>query len=231
MTIKHTSFENVIPLEICNHIKDFFETRTDLHLWKENNPNVIKINNPWKHLKDILEPVFSKYFKPYKGEGGNIYKHTNIYTTHVDSFENYQMINALLPIYLPESNNPQHFVVFDQWVNNGFGRTWYGDRDDISEHGDFDLNKKTSLIPYTDESVYGLTDCDIDEDFYRKYLDAPFHKPKYFKGLTGTAYKFVPGNLILFNSNQLHTTGNLNVDWKLGLHINFVGSLEELLND
>lgn len=229
MNIKHIAIENAIPLEVCDHIKKFFDERTDLHVWKENNPNVIKINNPWKHLKEILDPVFKKHFNPNAGEGGNIYKHTNVYTTHVDSFENYQMINALIPIYLPEDRD-QHFVVFDQWVDNGFGCTWYGDRGDIKENGDFDLNKKASLTPYTDPRVYDKTDEDIDMNFYNQYLDFPMHKPEYFKGLSGKAYPFKPGNLILFNSNQLHTTGKLNTSWKMGLHINFVGSVEELLN-
>ncbi len=231
MTVRHIAFENAIPFETCDYIKNFFDERKDLHVWKENNPHVIKINNPWKHLQEILEPVFKQYFNPNAGEGGNIYKHSNVYTTHVDSFEEYQMINVLIPIYIPDENSNQHFVVFDQWVDNGFGRTWYGDRSDIKENGDFDLNKKAAFTPYTDPKVHDKTENDIDLNFYENYLEFPNHKPEYFKGLTGTAYNFKPGNLILFNSNQLHCTGKLNVPWKMGLHINFVGSLEELIND
>jgi hypothetical protein len=226
---RHLAIENAIPLEVCEYIKNFFETRTDLHEWKENNPNVIKINHPWTHLGDVLDPIFKKYFKTVGGNGGNIYKHTNVYTTHVDSFETYQMINVLLPIYLPE-NAQQHFVVFDQWVDNGFGQTWYGDRNDIHENGNFDFNKKLAQTPFNDPRVYDKTEHDIGNDFYNKYLDFSHHKPEYFKGLSGTAYDFKPGNMIMFNSNQLHTTGKLNVSWKLGLHINFIGSLDELLN-
>ena len=227
--MKHVSFENVIPLEVCEYIKDFFDKRTDLHVIKPNNPNVIKINHPWKHLKDVLDPIFSKYFKTNNGNGGNLYKHQNVYTTHVDSFEPHQMINALIPIYTLPSVETQHFVVFDQWIDNGIGRTWYGDRADITENGNFDFNKKVALTPFNDPDVYDKTEDDIDEDFYKKYLDFDCHKPEYFKGLTGKAYSFVPGNLILFNSNQLHTTGKLINDWKMGLHINFDGSLDELL--
>jgi hypothetical protein len=39
MTIRHTAIENAIPLEVCDYIKKFFDERTDLHVWKENNPN------------------------------------------------------------------------------------------------------------------------------------------------------------------------------------------------
>jgi hypothetical protein len=227
--MKHVCFENVVPVEVCEHIKTFFDTRTDLHVIKPNNPHVIKINHPWRHLKEILDPILSQYFVTNNGNGGNIYKHTNVYTTHVDSFEPHQMINALLPIYTPPSDEQQHFVVFDQWVDNGFGQTWYGDRDDIKEHGDFDFNKKLAQTPYNDPRVYDKVEADISEDFYNNYLDFNCHKPEYFKGLTGAAYPFIPGNLILFNSNQLHTTGKLTSEWKMGLHINFDGGLGELL--
>jgi hypothetical protein len=225
--MRHTVFENVIPLEVCDHIKDFFDSREDLHIKKPNNPNVIKINSPWTHLKDVLDPILSNYFKTVNGQGGNIYKHSNLYTTHVDSEEPWQLINCLLPIHLPDPTVDQRFVVFDQWVDNGFGQTWYGDRDDLEY--DFDRNKILQSTPFTDNRVYDKTDKDIDTDFYNNFLENGKHKPKYFKGLTGTAYSFKPGNLILFNSNNLHSTGSLKGPWKMGLHINFEGTLTELL--
>ena len=195
---------------------------------KPNNRNVTKINNPWLHLGKVLEPVLSKYFRCNKGNGGNIYKHSNLYTTHIDSVEPMQMINALLPIHVTNPAVMQHFVVFDQWVDNGFGQTWYGEGRNTGET-DFDINKKLAMSPWQDDRVYDKTDRDIDPEFYELYLDDTNHQPSYFRGLSGTAYEFVPGNLILFNSNNLHCTGKLSGPWKMGLHINFEGSLEELL--
>lgn len=227
--IRHMSFTGAIPLEITNYIKSFFDEHPELHVNKPNNPNVTKINNPWGHLHAVLEPVLSRYFRCNKGQGGNIYKHSNLYTTHVDSVEPVQMINALLPIYVTNDNLIQHFVVFDQWVDNGFGQTWYGDREDAKDLLDFDINKKLGLSPWQDDRVYDKTDSDIDSEFYDAYLEDPNHKPSYFKGLSGKAYEFIPGNLLLFNSNNLHCTGKLVGPWKMGLHINFEGSLEELL--
>jgi hypothetical protein len=226
--MKHIVFENAIPIEICNHIREFFDARDDLHVYKENNPNVIKINSPWKHFQDILTPVLSKYMRITRGHGGNVYKHKNLYTTHVDSHDEYQTVNVLIPIYVP-GDNVQHFVVFDQWMDNGIGRTWYGDREDIQENGDFDLNKKSASIPYLDPLVHDKTSSDIDPEFYSKYLEYPKHKMEYFKGLTGTAYEFKPGNLLIFNSNNLHCTGKLTNPWKMGMFINFDGSIEELV--
>ena len=145
MTLRHMVVEDAIPLDVCEYIKNFFDTHIALYVRKPNNPDVIKINSPWTHLNDVLDPIFSKYFVTNNGQGGNIYKHSNLYTTHVDSGEPWQLINCLLPIYLHEPAAPQHFVVFDQWVDNGFGQTWYGDRVDTIANYDFDFNKKTII--------------------------------------------------------------------------------------
>lgn len=229
MSIKYTCFEDVIPVETCKYIKDFFESREDLHVHNPNNPNVIKINHPWKHLKDVLDETLSKYFKTVNGQGGNIFKHKNVYTTHVDSSEPQQMINCLIPIYVQDTAEKQHFVIFDQWVDNGFGQTWYGVRKGQKQTGDFDFNKKVFMTPFDDPRVYDKTDKDIDDDFYKKYLEYDNHEKENFKGLSGVAYEYKPGNLVLFNSNQLHTTGKLIGKFKMGLLINFEGSLDELL--
>lgn len=229
MTLRHVAFKNVIPLEVCNYIKEYFDNHTELHINKPNNPNVTKLNAPWEHFGSILTPILSKYMKITRGYGGNVYKHTNLYTTHVDSHDPHQTINVLIPIYTPDSNDNQHFVVFDQWMDNGIGRTWYGDRVDTATNTDFDLNKKSSMTPYTDDLVHDKTNNDIDPLFYKTYLEYPKHKPEYFKGLTGTAYDFIPGNLILFNSNNLHCTGKLVGSWKMGMFINFDGALGDLL--
>lgn len=228
MTVRHTVFENAIPLDVCKYIKDFFDSRSDLHVHKPNNPNVVKINSPWSHLKTVLNPILSRYIKTINGQGGNIYKHTNLYSLHVDSAEPYQMINVNIPIHLEVHDPVQHLVVFDQWVDNGNGKTWYGDREDAKNYN-FDHNKIASMTPWDDPGVYDKTEHDIDQQFYSDYLDFDNHKPSYFKGLSGTAYEWKPGNLIVFDSNNIHCTGKLIGPWKMGLLINFEGSLEELL--
>ena len=228
MTLRHTVFEDAIPLDVCNYIQEFFDTHLELHVHKANNPNVIKINSPWQHLGEILAPILSKYIRTVNGQGGNIYKHTNLYSLHVDSAESFQMINVNIPIHLEVKNPPQHFVVFDQWTDNGIGKTWYGDRNDAKNY-DFDHNKIATMSPWNDPTVYNKTNSDIDMDFYQKYLEFDMHTPSLFKGLSGTAYDWRPGNLIIFNSNNIHCTGKLIGPWKMGLLINFEGTLEDLL--
>tara|TARA_B110000211_G_C13915418_1_gene480268 strand:- start:95 stop:784 length:690 start_codon:yes stop_codon:yes gene_type:complete len=229
--MRHTCFENSIPLDVCKEIKEFFDSHPELQIHKPNNPDVIKINSPWSHLHEILDPIFSKYFKTNKGQGGNIYKHTNLYSLHVDSDEPWQMINVNIPIHLEVEEPSQQLIVFDQWTDNGFGQTWYGARKDIKKHGDFDRNHKIAMTPWEDERVYDCVDKPIDEDFYSKYLEFNNHTPELFYGLTGTAYDFVPGNMVVFNSNNIHSTGKLIGPWKMGLLIQFEGTVEELLHE
>jgi hypothetical protein len=229
--MRHTCFENSIPLEVCKYIKDFFDSNPQLHVHKPNNPEVIKINSPWSHLHEVLDPILSKYFKTNKGQGGNIYKHTNLYSLHVDSDEPWQLMNVTIPIHLEVVEPKQQLIVFDQYTDNGFGQTWYGKRKDINQNGDFDRNHKIAMTPYEDERVYGCIDQPIDENFYNEYLEFNNHTPELFYGLTGTAYDFVLGNMVVFNSNNIHSTGKLIGPWKMGLLIQFEGTLEELINE
>ena len=226
--MRHTCFENSIPLDVCKYIKKFFDDNPDLQIDKSNNPDVVKINKPWKHLHEVLDPILSKYFKTNKGQGGNIYKHKNLYSLHVDSDEPWQLMNVNIPIHLEVDNPKQKLIIFDQYTENGFGQTWYGKRKDIKKNGNFDFNKKVPLTPYEDDKVYDCIDQPIDTKFYSDYLDFANHTPELFYGLTGTAYDFTPGNMIVFNSNNIHSTGKLIGPWKMGLLIQFEGTLEEL---
>ena len=227
--MRHTVFEDAIPLDVCKYIKDFFDKNTELQVHKPNNPDVIKINSPWSHLHELLNPILNKYFKTINGQGGNIYKHSNLYSLHVDSDEPWQLMNCCIPIHLEVKEPQQKFIVFDQWTDNGFGQTWYGNRNDIKKHGDFDRNHKVAMTPWNDTRVYDCVDAPIDPTFYNNYLDYNNHTPELFYGLTGTAYDFKPGNLMLFNSNNIHSTGKLIGPWKMGLLIQFEGTLKQLL--
>jgi len=226
--MRHTCFENSIPLEVCTYIKEFFDSNPDLHVHKPNNPDVIKINSPWSHLHEVLDPILSKYFRTNKGQGGNIYKHSNLYSLHVDSDEPWQLMNVTIPIHLEVEEPKQKLIVFDQYSDNGFGQTWYGNRSDIKKNGDFDRNHKVAMTPWEDERVYDCVDQPIDEKFYNDHLDFANHTPELFYGLTGTAYDFAPGSMIVFNSNNIHSTGKLIGPWKMGLLIQFEGTLDEL---
>ena len=56
--MKHTCFENSIPLDVCKEIKEFFDSHPELQVHKPNNPDVIKINSK-------LTSVFILHFFDY----------------------------------------------------------------------------------------------------------------------------------------------------------------------
>lgn len=41
--MKHTVFEDAIPLDVCKYIKDFFDKNTELQVHKPNNPDVSRV--------------------------------------------------------------------------------------------------------------------------------------------------------------------------------------------
>lgn len=217
-------FTNVIPLNIIEELVSFFNTNTHLH-YSRLGAGTTKIEKPWPLVKDLIDPYLSKYFNTEPALGGNFYKHEWDYGPHVDSSDEFQTINCLLPLVVP-SVEQQHFVIFDQYVEPGIGRTWMCGAK--NNNGELEKNFKTLLYPWEDTSVQEKVQH-FDENFYNKYLKHNRTSTETYRSLSGTAYEYTPGNLILFNSNQVHTTGRMVAPWKLGLFIQFKGSLSELI--
>ena len=57
-------------------------------------------------------------------------------------------------------------------------------------------------------------------DMY-EILKYDYRNEEQFYGLTGTAYDYKPGNILVFPSNQLHCTGRMDCDYKIGLSLRF----------
>ena len=74
-----------------------------------------------------------------------------------------------------------------------------------------------SLLIDLDE-INELTDTDVSDELY-EYLQ---HWPKkYWYGLTGKTYEFIPGNGIQFDSRKIHATSTMYCKEKLGLTIRY----------
>lgn len=229
-------YQNVIPFNVLEDIKKFFLNRTDLYHTYNGNPKVIKINQPWKHLQQLLLPILENYLHADKliPCGGNIYKHTNHYTTHADDTESVAAINVNIPLCSSNEENTK-LIIFDQFTDIGLGRSW-----DCKTHSgfwdnkknlklDLEHNKRSLLRPFDDPQVYLKTDCDIDVKFFNENLNYKDHERWMFKGLSGSAIELRPGSIIIFPSNQLHATGYKNYDWKMGVVLMFKGTMKELL--
>lgn len=146
-----------------------------------------------------------------KSPTGNFYKHTIPYLPHTD-FKSWVKNTLNLVIPLKYTGEQASLIIFDQtWKQDSV--TW------CMNHPVkyFDTNIGVKGCPY-EYPVDNLTDQEIDSDLYIKYLN---HYPKYcLKGLSGTAYPFEVGSIIMFDNKKIHCTSNFKGE-KLGLSLRF----------
>ena len=141
----------------------------------------------------------------------HFYCHKTPYFPHTD-FHYKEKENIVLPLQVTDGPNP-HLVVFDQWYNND-GKTWT-----FKTNHEFKVNTAVKCRPYDfGDDINELTDTDVSDELY-EYLQ---HWPKkYWYGLTGKTYEFIPGNGIQFDSRKIHATSTMYCKEKLGLTIRY----------
>ena len=208
----------------------FTQTELDqfVEYWENNTDSIYvtrgmnKLQDPWDRtiVKEIVKPVLSKHFDTsLENLGDNIYRHDAPYYPHVDISKNiYPCFNVLIPI-AQETPVEQHFIIYDQWVKEYVGATWLGEWYEQLE--DFDNNKKRAY-PFNDSIVEG-----IKGDQVLDHLTIQGKERALFKGLTGVALDFKPGNIIVFDSKHIHATGTMTGGWKMGLTLRFAGDYYE----
>jgi hypothetical protein len=210
--------KNIIPQHKIDEIVQFYNESGDL---REHKMGMDKLNRPWtfRVVRD-LEPIISSYVSTETNIGDNIFKHTFPYYPHVDIDERYPCINFLIPLYI-HNNLPQHFVIFDQYVKNKSPKTWTGNK---TLTGKFEKNDIGNFI-YNDDNVANVTDSDIDEQFYKDYLEQDYRDRELFKGCSGVAVEYTPGDAILWDSKHIHCTGKMVAEYKIGLSLRFLGTI------
>jgi len=220
--------ENIVSKEVLVELIDHFESREDQH---NHTMGMEKLDDPWSmpEVSGLLRPILDQYIDTSTNVGDTYFKHFRPYFPHADNNNEFDTINALIPLQRSHThrNRPvqrnQYFVVFDQINTQSSGATWLG------EHvlpGEFQHNKKRTF-PGTDSIVSGATSEEINEELYNIYLRSPNKPRELFCGLSiDQAYRWVPGDIIMFNSNQIHCSGTMHCDWKLGLSLRFKGSME-----
>lgn len=207
------NYKNVISQSIVNELLNFFNNNLELQY---QTMGMTKISRPWDYVKDILNPVLSDILPTEKNLGDNFYKHDFPYFIHIDSNKNTNSYNVLIPLYV-DNNVEQKFIVFDQYCTDYNGATWIGDI--WKPDGDFNSNKKRQFA-YKDPSVIGCTNNPVDLSLYQD-LEYDYRNEEMFFGLTGRAYDYKPGNILVFPSNRLHCTGKMICDYKIGLSLRF----------
>jgi hypothetical protein len=152
--------------------------------------------------------------EPYELIGDNFYEHSFSYFPHCDALQSNSWLNIVIPIKLFDKTADQKFIVFDQKYNGG-NATWMGS---YELTGDFLSNKKINTRMCDTDHVSELTGVDIDDNLYndvnKKYLSK-----EYLFGMSGDSFLWSPGDVIVFNSKLIHTTGQMNCSKKLGLSV------------
>lgn len=166
-------------------------------------------------LSDVVE-LLKSIFEKTTGKkliyvNGNYYKHTQPYLPHTDyNTHDNNTLNIVVP--LAYTNSQPSLVIFDQrWEQDSV--TWCMHHP--VQYFKYNMGVKGCPAEYP---VIGLTDQDINEDLYKKYLT---HYPKnLLKGLTGNSFPFEPGSIIVFDNRFIHCTSKLNGE-KLGITFGF----------
>lgn len=220
--------EDCITQDTIKQIVNYFFNNSHMH---RHTNGMIKIDSPWnlEPIKDLLKPLLSEVISiALDSIGDNIYKHNHPYFPHVDLHGSYPCFNVLIPLKLSNETD-QRFVIFDQYVNDTTqGRTWLGDFT-LPNSSEFESNKSRKFF-IGDPIVEGLGTKHIDHDFYKRYLEHPLRSKNLFRGLTGVAIPYKPGNMIIFDSKHIHCTGKMTCEYKMGLSLRFKGNFNDSIN-
>jgi hypothetical protein len=179
---------------------------------------VMRKADPGKAL-EWVEPILRKHYPIKKFLGGNFYKHEVPYHPHVDHLPEWPLsVNFVIPIHVEGSN--VDMVVFDQrWHMKPITWSMVQKVNEFFRNG-FAVTMPEQGIPGTQE-IEGHTGKNIDRAFWERHLD---HPHAYYYGLSGKAFPYVPGSLIMFETKHIHCTGKFN-GLKLGLTLRY--SVEE----
>jgi hypothetical protein len=157
----------------------------------------------------LIEQVLNKklVFK-----SGNFYKHSISYLPHTDyKVSQGNTLNVVIPLWY--SGDQASLIVFDQ-IWNLDSVTWCLN-DTVHK---FDVNTGVAGNPCDYPDVVGLTNSAVDIGLYAKHLS---HRPmKCFYGLTGQAFPFELGSMIVFDNRHIHCTSKMSGE-KLGLSLRF----------
>ena len=152
--------------------------------------------------------------EPYELIGDNFYEHNFSYFPHCDALQSNSWLNIVIPIKLFDKTSDQKFIVFDQKFNAG-NATWMGS---YELSGDFLSNKKINKRMCDTESVVNQSGKDISDELFAD-ISNKYMSKEYLFGMSGDSFSWNPGNVIVFDSKFIHTTGKMNCSKKLGLSV------------
>jgi len=197
---------NIVSRELLQKAEEDFNSQPKVQRPEFEQTNAIGII---PEITDLVQKITGLKIK-YKS--GNYYEHTIPYLPHTDYNHFYDnSINVVIPIRF--SGDKPYFIIFDQiWPNNSC--CWMMNQSDPVDFSRTMLGVKGWPGEYP---ILNKTNKDIDDELY-KHLK---RFPKYtLTNMSGKAYPFDPGNIMIFDNRKIHATGGGN--WKkLGISLRF----------
>jgi hypothetical protein len=210
----HKLLENIITDSELQYLESIFLNGT--HILSNGMDKVALPLDDIDFIKLVNDIIVQRLgiSAPYDIVGDNFYKHSNSYFPHCDAIEDSAWLNIVIPISRMGARSVQKFIVFDQlW--QGKNITWLGN---YQFPGDFYSNKKTNNRPCDSEFLENSTGTALPMDIWQ-HIEQKHFTLDYFHGLSGVAYDWYPGNVLVFDSRHPHATGRMQSTSKLGVSI------------
>ena len=196
---------NVVPADVIAHCIDDYNHRAQ---YQTTTMNKAPPGASLELLHGFCEQATGHKLKY---QSGNFYKHTVPYLPHTD-YRTLQdnTINVVVPLHYTESL--PHLVIFDQlWKQDSL--TWCMHLP--VQYFEINIGVRGSPHEYP---VDNLTGQGIDPGLHLNYLS--MYPRECLYGLSGNAYAFEPGSIIVFDNQRIHCTSSFTGE-KLGISLRF----------
>ncbi len=209
----HKILENCVDKNLQEYLIDVFNREIHYNTRSMEKASLPLSDNQFVDcISNIIENIVGA--NNYTIVGDNFYRHSISYFPHCDAIEDSAWMNIVIPLRLENTISQQKFIVFDQtW--QGRNATWVGT---LQLDGDFYSNKKISARPCDSELLEHKTNDELPLDIWQ-HIDNKYFNRDYFYSMSGAAYNWTPGNIIVFDSQHVHATGKMQCQFKTGLSI------------
>ena len=198
-------YENVITPELIDTAINDYNSRNSY------DTDTMNKTDPGSSL-ELFTPIIEQVLgRSLVYATGNYYKHTIPYLPHTD-YKTYHdnTINVVIPLMY--TGDQASLIIFDQeWEQDSV--TW------CMQYPVMHFGTNIGVKGYPHEyPITNKTGNEIDDTLYNQYLS---HYPKTgLSDLSGTAYLFEPGSMLIFNNKRIHCTSTMNGE-KLGIALRF----------
>lgn len=207
--------KNILTQEELEYLINYFYYSKNSYVIKNGMKKLPILFNDFQLISFLNKIIEEKLnIKNYKLLGDNFYEHSLSYFPHCDANQTNSWLNIVIPLKLFDLTElEQKFIIFDQQYTSP--ATWIGS---LEIENDFDSNKKNNKRICDTDNVLNLTNDTVPSDLWNE-IDTTWLSKDYLFGISGTVFRWSPGDVIVFDSRYIHATGKMHVSKKLGLSV------------